>query len=59
MNFISGPAETTIADIEVVLFVLEPDKIHAADPNKKPLMTIGMAPLTSMFWFGKNSERKI
>ena len=22
------------------------------------LKTIGMAPLTSMFWFGKNSERK-
>ena len=27
-------------------------------PDKKPLKTIGLAPLTSMFWFGKNTERK-
>ena len=24
----------------------------------RPIKTIGLAPLTSMFWFGKNSERK-
>ena len=52
------PGETTIVDIEAILFLREADKVHAADPQKKPLATIGIAPLTSMFWFGKNSERK-
>jgi len=40
------------------LFMREPDKIAAVDPKRKPLATLGLAPLTSMFWFGKNSERK-
>ena len=32
--------------------------ILAADPQRKPLATIGFAPLTSMYWFGNASERK-
>jgi periplasmic glucans biosynthesis protein len=52
------PGESTIAEIEAVIFLRDPEKIRAVDKNRKPLMTIGMAPLTSMFWFGKSSERK-
>jgi len=52
------PGETTIADIEAVLFFREPANVQAVDPQRKPLKTIGLAPLTSMFWFGENSERK-
>ncbi len=52
------PGETTVAEVEVILYLREEDKIHAVDPQRRPLMTIGMAPLTSMFWFGENSERK-
>jgi glucans biosynthesis protein len=36
----------------------ETNTIHSADPNKKlPIQTMGMAPLTSMFWYGKSSEK--
>lgn len=52
------PGETTITEVEAILYMREPDQIKAVDPNRKPLLTLGMAPLTSMFWFGKNSERK-
>lgn len=52
------PGETTIVDIEVILYQRTPEMIKAVNPQQKPLKTLGMAPLTSMFWFGKNSERK-
>lgn len=52
------PGETTMADVDVVLYLRQPDLIKAINPQQKPLKTLGMAPLTSMFWFGKNSERK-
>ncbi|MCD6050041.1 MAG: glucan biosynthesis protein [Verrucomicrobia bacterium] len=52
------PGETTVADIEAVLYLRRPELIKAVNPQRKPLKTLGMAPLTSMFWFGKNSERK-
>ncbi|MDQ3621827.1 MAG: glucan biosynthesis protein G [Verrucomicrobiota bacterium] len=52
------PGEATIVDIEAVLFFREEDKIRAVNKDRKPLATIGMAPMTSMFWFGENSERK-
>ena len=57
-DFHIRPGETTVAEIEVVVYLREPDKIKAVAPNRKPLETLGLAPLTSMFWFGKNSERK-
>lgn len=52
------PGETTMADVDVVLYLRQPELIKAINPQQKPLKTLGMAPLTSMFWFGKNSERK-
>jgi glucans biosynthesis protein len=52
------PGDTTASDIEAIIYVREPDKIHAVDAQRKPLLTLGMAPLTSMFWFGKGSERR-
>jgi len=53
------PGETTVADIEAVLFFREPKEILAVNPKRPlPIKTIGLAPLTSMFWYGKNSERK-
>ena len=57
-DFHIRPGETTVAEIEAVIYLREPDKIKAVAPNRKPLETLGMAPLTSMFWFAKNSERK-
>ena len=57
-SFVIRPGETTVVDIEAVLFLREDDKVKAVDPQRKPIFTLGLAPLTSMFWFGKNSERK-
>ena len=58
-QFIIHPGETTTADVEAVIFLREPKEILEANPQRKlPVKTIGMAPLTSMFWYGKNSERK-
>jgi glucans biosynthesis protein len=57
-SFLIRPGETTIADVEAVLFFRETNNVHAVDPQRKPLMTIGLAPLTSMFWLGRASERK-
>jgi glucans biosynthesis protein len=44
--------------VEAVVYFREPQNILAVDPHRKPLATIGLAPLTSMFWYGKNTERK-
>jgi glucans biosynthesis protein len=52
------PGETTVADVEAELFFREPAEILAAETDARPIQTIGLAPLTSMFWFGKNTERK-
>jgi glucans biosynthesis protein len=52
------PGETTACDIDAVLFFREENNVLAVDKQKKPLAAIGWAPLTSMFWFGENSERK-
>src|SRR5271154_4548986 len=52
------PGETTVADIDAIIYLRDPKKIHAANTNAQPIKTIGFAPLTSMFWFGKNTERK-
>jgi glucans biosynthesis protein len=58
-QFIIHPGETTTADVEAVIFLREPKEILEANPQRKlPVKTIGLAPLTSMFWYGKNSERK-
>jgi len=58
-RFIIRPGETTVADVEAVIFLRDPKEILEANPNRKlPVRTIGLAPLTSMFWYGKNTERK-
>jgi glucans biosynthesis protein len=49
---------TTVADIDAIIYVREQKQISAYNTNQTPIRTIGIAPLTSMFWFGKNSERK-
>ncbi len=57
-EFFIKPGETTTASIRVVLYFRETNAIAAVDKTRKPLKTIGLAPLTSMFWFGKDTERK-
>jgi glucans biosynthesis protein len=57
-EFFIHPGATTVAKVEAVLYFREPQNILAADPQRKPLATIGLAPLTSMYWYGENSERK-
>ena len=57
-EFLIQPGETTVVEVEAVLYFRETNIVHAADAQRKPLATVGLAPLTSMFWFGKNSERK-
>ena len=57
-EFLIRPGETTVCSIEAILFLRETNKIFAVNPKRLPLATLGLAPLTSMFWFGKNSERK-
>ena len=57
-KFIIIPGETTVVDVDAVLYFREPKEVHAVDPNRKEIKSVGLAPLTSMFWFGKASERK-
>ncbi len=46
------PGENTVVDIDAVLF------LRAATGSTNGLKTVGIAPLTSMFWFGENSQLK-
>jgi len=57
-EFFIRPGETTTASIKAVLYFREPAKVAAVNKDRKPVKTIGLAPLTSMFWFGKDTERK-
>jgi glucans biosynthesis protein len=57
-SFTIQPGETTIADVEAVLYFRADKDVKAVNPQRKVIKTIGLAPLTSMFWFGENSERK-
>jgi len=57
-EFLIRPGDATVADINAVIYLRERDKITEVSPKQATLKTIGMAPLTSMFWFGKNSERR-
>ena len=57
-EFLIQPGESTIADVEAILFFRTTNNVWAVDVQKKPIATIGLAPLTSMFWFGKSSERR-
>jgi glucans biosynthesis protein len=57
-SFTIQPGETTIADVEAVLYLRADKDVQTASPQRKAIKTLGLAPLTSMFWFGENSERK-
>jgi glucans biosynthesis protein len=57
-QFMIHPGDVTSVDIEAVVFFRETNTVYAVNTNRLPIKTIGMAPLTSMFWIGKNTERK-
>ena len=57
-SFLIRPGETTVAEIEAVLYLRETNTIYQVDAQHRPLRTLGVAPLTSMFWFSDASERK-
>ena len=57
-EFYIRPGETTTAKINAVLYLRDATNVVAVDKNRKRSKTIGLAPLTSMFWFGKDTERK-
>jgi glucans biosynthesis protein len=52
------PGETTIADVDSIVYFRERELVSEADTNRLPINTIGAAPLTSMFWFGPASEAR-
>jgi glucans biosynthesis protein len=51
------PGVTTVADVTAVIFFRQTNMVPAVNRSAKPIETVGLAPLTSMFWYGKNSER--
>lgn len=57
-EFFIQPGETTTASINSVLYFRDSTNVLAVNKDRKPIKTIGLAPLTSMFWFGKDTERK-
>jgi glucans biosynthesis protein len=57
-EFLIRPGDTTVCDVEAVLYLRETNKVLKVNPQRQPIKTIGLAPLTSMFWFGKTTERK-
>ncbi|HEV8541752.1 MAG TPA: glucan biosynthesis protein, partial [Verrucomicrobiae bacterium] len=57
-EFLLRPGETTVGDVNAVIFLRDPKDVQAVSKNQPPIRTFGMAPLTSMFWFGENSEKK-
>ncbi len=52
------PGETTVVNVTAVLFLRQTNTVLAANPECRPVKTLGLAPLTSMFWLGKSSERR-
>ena len=57
-SFLIRPGETTVAEVEAVLYLREARDVRAVDVQHKPVRTVGVAPLTSMFWLGASSQRK-
>ncbi|HEU6447869.1 MAG TPA: glucan biosynthesis protein G [Verrucomicrobiae bacterium] len=57
-EFQIDPGNPTVCDVNAVLYFRERKNIDAVNTNQAAIKTVGFAPLTSMFWFGKNSERK-
>jgi len=61
-RFVLRPGASSTAEVDAVLFWRSEELIRAACEAQKvpyePLKTVGLAPLTSMFWFGENTEGK-
>jgi glucans biosynthesis protein len=57
-RFVVIPGQTTVMDVDAILYFREGDKVRAVNPDRKPIKTIGIAPFSSMFWYGKASERR-
>lgn len=61
-QFVIKPGQWTAAEVDAVLFWRGEDMVKASyEAEKIPyngLKTAGLAPLTSMFWFGENTEHK-
>lgn len=52
------PGETTVVDVDAVIYFRQSSAILKAGLNTPPIKTVGMAPLTSSYWFGKTTEYK-
>jgi periplasmic glucans biosynthesis protein len=52
------PGETTIVGVDAVIYFRQPNLILQNGINIPPIKTVGMAPLTSSYWFGKTTEYK-
>ncbi|HVU26576.1 MAG TPA: glucan biosynthesis protein [Verrucomicrobiae bacterium] len=57
-EFLIRPGEATVADVTAILYLRRSWDIQIVNTNAAAIKTLGFAPLTSMFWFGKNTERK-
>ncbi len=57
-EFLVRPGETTVCDVDAVLYLRPTNLVLVVNPARKPVDTLGLAPLTSMFWFGKDTEQK-
>ncbi|MDE3099669.1 MAG: glucan biosynthesis protein [Verrucomicrobiota bacterium] len=57
-EFHIDPGNITAVDVSAILYFRSRKVVLSADTNAPAVNTLGLAPLTSMFWFGKNSERK-
>jgi glucans biosynthesis protein len=57
-SFLIKPGDPTEAEVEAILYYRDDANIHAVAGDRKPLKSIGLAPLTSMFWIGQSSPRK-
>ena len=51
-SFLISPGENTIVDVEASIFLRKPPE------GGRPPVSLGLAPLTSMHWFGENAEHK-
>jgi glucans biosynthesis protein len=52
------PGDTTVADVLAVVYLRPTNLIVSFNKGQPAIQTIGLAPITSMFWFGKTTERK-
>jgi periplasmic glucans biosynthesis protein len=52
------PGETTVAEIEAVVYLRPTNLVAAYHKDQPAVRTLGLAPITSMFWFGKTTEHK-